>query len=335
MRRIRLATFLTLTVFFSLSLSLSACDVTTADPKLPPYPGAIPQRHGENPDLDLNLKAQDAMTSSESTWSAAGYLKALYGWRLPYDDAAKHRLAPEPWRLANWTEKSPGQFEPKLGADDVATFEVDDNGDGKIEGWEKHEEPLFDLEFVNEEDDSLVWIKTRSIAPTAARRRLDLVARDYLESLSGTGTFSQLDIFGRERARTRRLTTLVRDVRETHLGGHRAIAASADIADADDLRLNPKARLGQLRLVVARIGYLAPKTSRDDSSAWPVAGSTVKKTAVLVVGAFTSIDDSGNGKGSLLESVAGRLAFTPTSIVVEAPRPPEPPKPDGKGGSEI
>jgi hypothetical protein len=325
MRRARLATLSTLTVF------LSACDVTTADPKLPPYPGALPPgRHGQDPDSDLTLKTQDT-----TSWSDGGFAKALYGWRLPYDDAAKHRLAPEPWRLANWTENTPGHFEQKVGPDDVAEFEVDDNGDGKIEGWEKREEPLFDLELVNDEDDSLVWIKTRAISPAAARRRLDLVARDYLESLSGTGTFSQLDIFGRERARTRRLTTLVRDVRETHLGGHRAIAASADIADADDLRLNPKARLGQLRIVVARIGYLAPKSSHDEPPPWPVVGSSFKKTAVLVIGAFTSVGDDGNGKASLLDTISSRLAFTPASIVVEAPRPPEPPKPDNKGASAI
>jgi hypothetical protein len=125
----------------------------------------------------------------------------------------------------------------------------------------------------------------------------------------------------------------VRDVRETHLGGHRAIAASADIADADDLRLNPKARLGQLRIVVARIGYLAPKSSHEEPSPWPVVGSSWKKTAVLIIGAFTSVDD--NGKGSLLETLASRLAFTPASIVVEAPRPPEPPHPDAKGASSI
>jgi hypothetical protein len=280
---------------------------------------------------------QDAIAISESAWSAEGYEQKLFGWRLPFQDARAHRLAPQPWKLENWTEKAPGHFEPRLGPEDKATFEVDDDGDGKIAAWEKHEEPLFDLALVNEEDDGLVWLKTRSIAPAAARRRLDLVARDYLGSLSGTATFAQMDIFGREKQRTRRLTTLIRDVSETKLGGHRAIAASADIADADDLRLNPRARLGQLRLIVARIGYLVPKRSPDEKSEWPeatLAGQPAwKKSGILVIGAFTSVGD--DGKGSLLEALAGRLSFTATSVVVETPRPAEPAHPDTAGASAI
>jgi hypothetical protein len=319
----------------------AACAGESGDVRLPPAAQTVQprsgERHGNDPDRDLMLKAQGDVAVSETAWSAAGYEQRQYGWRLPFADAANRLIAPSPWRLDNWEQKSPGRFEIKRGPHYFDTFEVDDDGDGKIEGWERHEEPLSDLELVNEEDDSFVWIKTRAIEPGSARRKLELVARDYVDALSGWATIGQLDLFGRERKRERRLTTLLKSVHETRIGGHRALEAVADIADADDLRVNPRARLGRLRVVVARIGYLVARRSPEEKSAWPAVeheGASVwKKTAILVIGSITGLDDG--GQRSLVDDLASRLTFTGASTILETPRPDQPAKPDVSGASAI
>jgi hypothetical protein len=320
-----------------LSALLAACDVGTGDVKLPPAAQTMKEHRGEDPDGDLYLQAQGAVATSGSAWTAAGYEQKQFGWRLPYADPAGRRLAPAPWRLDNWTEEPPGHFEAKRGPHYFDTFEVDDDGNGKIEGWERREEALFDVKLVDEEDDGVVWIKTRAIEPGTAKRKLELVARDYVDALSGPATLAQLDLFGRERARTRRLTTFVQSVRETRVGGHRALEAVADIADADDLDVHPHARLGRLRVVVARIGYFVARRSQDERSAWPSiqrgGAMAWKKTAILVIASLTGLDES--GKASLVDDLAARLTFTDASTVVEAPRPPEPARPDTSGASAI
>lgn len=250
---------------------------------------------------------------------------------------AKRWLAPGPWRLDNWEEKPVGQFTVKRGPSYFDTFEVDDDGNGKIEGWERHEEPLADIELDNDEDDSVVWIKTRAIAPSQARRKLELVARDYVDGVSGSTRVSQLDLFGRQRARTRHLTSLVTSVRETHVGGNRALEAVAEIADVDDMRLDPRARLGRLRVIVARVGYFVARRSPDEHSAWPAVehgGATVwRKTAVLVIVSISGLDDG--GPRALADDLAARLTFTAASTVLEAPRPNAPERVDVPGASSI
>jgi hypothetical protein len=246
-------------------------------------------------------------------------------------------LAPGPWRLDNWEEKPVGQFTVKRGPSYFDTFEVDDDGNGKIEGWERHEEPLADTELDNDEDDSVVWIKTRAIAPSQARRKLELVARDYVDGVSGSTRVSQLDLFGRQRARTRHLTSLVTSVRETHVGGNRALEAVAEIADVDDMRLDPRIRLGRLRVIVARVGYFVARRSPDEHSAWPTVehgGATVwRKTAVLVIVSISGLDDG--GPRALADDLAARLTFTAASTVLEAPRPNAPERLDVPGASSI
>jgi hypothetical protein len=320
---------------------LLGCATDNGDLKLPAAAQTVQprnaERHGTDPDRDLMAKAQGDLAVSETAWSAVGYEQRQYGWRLPFADAPKRLIAPSPWRLDNWEEKSPGHFEAKRGPHYFDTVEVDDDGDGKIDGWERHEEPLSDLELVNEEDDSFVWIKTRAIPPGSARRKLELVARDYVDALSGWTTIAQLDLFGRERKRARQLTTLLKSVRETRVGGHRALDVVADIADVDELRVNPRARLGRLRVVVARIGYVVARRSEDEKSAWPsevVQGRAVwKKTAILVIGSITGLDD--DGQRSLVDDLAARVAFTGASTIIETPRPDAPAKPDGSGAAAI
>jgi hypothetical protein len=320
-----------------LSLVAAACDLGAGDPKLPPAAQTVRERHGEDPDRDLSLQAQGAVAVSEAAWSASGYEQKQFGWRLPFEDAAKRRIASGPWRLDNWTENPAGRFEAKRGPHYFGTFEVDDDGDGKIEGWERHEEALFDVKLVNEEDDSVVWIKTRAIEPGTAKRKLELVARDYIDALSGEATLAQLDLFGQERERTRRLTTLVKSIRETRVGGHRALEAVADIADADDLRVDRRARLGQLRVLVARVGYFVARRSPVERSAWPSVehhGATVwQKTAIFVIGSLSGVGDVGSA--SLVGDLAARVTFTDASTVVEVPRPATPAPTNVPGASAI
>lgn len=309
--------------FCAALLPLLACELSAGDPKLPPAAQTLSrERQGEDPDRDLLQQAAELSAGPSYQWTAAGFERPFFGWRLPYADPARRALLKGPWRLENWEQPASGRWEPKRG-DFMDEFAIDDDGDGKIAPYERRQQLLFDLELINEEDDELAWIRTLAIAPNQARRKLELVARDYVDALSGTATFAKMDIFGRQRDSKRHLTTIVRGVRESRVGLNRALRLVAEIADTAEVSLNPQSRLAQLRLIVARVGYFVKRGSAAEKSAWPSVnrpdGVYWKKTAYLILASLSAGSDS--AKRSVVDDLAERVTFTDGSAVIEAPRP--------------
>jgi hypothetical protein len=250
-----------------------------------------------NADPRLQPAPQKPRVERADAWTATGFEERTFGWHLAFEDATQRQVLGPSWRLVE----------------------------------EPRSEPLFDVELVNDADD-VVWLKTERLAPQDARRKLELIAGDYIHTLSGTTTFERRDRQGRARERTRTIRTVVRDVRETRVGLHRALRLVADLVDTEEAKVNPHARLGQLRVVVARIGYFVKRASKDENvekAPWPLVQRSGqdywKKAAVLVVGSVGAVEDP--EARTHVDALSARLTFTETSAVIEAPRPSRPPVP--------
>jgi hypothetical protein len=276
----------------------------------------------------LALTAATGCLASTGEWSGRGFQQKTYGWRADYPAGQAKLLGPD-WQLDNWQNEN-GQLVAKSGERYVAVREEDENRDGTIDASERKQVFIYDLKFVNAHNNGVIWVQTHPLHDFNADKDLDVMLRNYADSLSGTGLYEEGSVFGLRATKARSFTTFVNDQRETRLGPHRALSASIELAETERLRDDPSRRASKLRIVLTKFEYLvrlaapAGTTQVDVPAPGDNQGTSSwkKQTAVMLVGYANDVEHFDAGLQDF-EAFTSRLDWP--AVLPSAPAPAPPP----------
>jgi hypothetical protein len=200
--------------------------------------------------------------------SPDGYVSGRYalGVRKGHDAPAAAGLMPEGWKLDNFNGD-----EPKGGTAYQTTIRIDANGDGDFELEEQA--PAFELRFEHLHHAGVVWLRTVPVSTDLAEKDLRVLTEGYVEALAG-GQYESTDL-GQGTATTveKRFASSLLSAEPCHLARQECEAATIDLANVDQLKLDPKYRSNKLMVVITRTPFVyTPRMRRRHYPVYLVAG---------------------------------------------------------------
>jgi hypothetical protein len=185
-----------------------------------------------------------------------------YGYSLP-----ESAVSSADWILDNY-RRSRGNLVAKQGTRYAYQLELDDDDDGIADARVPMQ--WWDLHYQHRRDSSEMWVTTRPVAQRFRDTELRVLARRYVEGVSGEGIgfvrLGQLDLVTSRRYATRALSE-----REMFVGAFPAYEVIFEVANLDQVELDADARWERARIVIVRPGfYFIPRSAGDTSDLLPV-----------------------------------------------------------------
>jgi len=254
-----------------------------------------------------------ACHASPPAFSAQGFHNRTHGYKimaLPGLDASRGELLPRDWQLDNYYW-SHSELTLKDSEDYKTKLEFDLNGDGTFERRETAF--IHDLRWVHARHNGIIWVRSVPVSNRLRRVDLDVLLADYVNEISGAG-YEGVAFGGRRGVVEHRYVAKV--VRQTpaELAGQEAIDSELEVANSEQLKLDPQARWQRVHLVLAR-------GPRDHFVAPAGHGKLHPFPVVLVVGYENSPDHFGEGEPDF-EHLLSRFAVHKRSgfhVTREAP----------------
>lgn len=188
--------------------------------------------------------------AATSGFTNGQYANPLYGYEY---DHARGPLSRGEWKLDNYQLDAEGNpSAPKRG--ETSQVVVDADGDGDFESTGKHPDP--DLRYVNLDDDGVIAIRTIPVSADLSQKNLKILLDRWVNSLSGEGSMSVYD----QRSKTSLTHTKTYSTRiiaegSGKLSGYDAHYARVEIANVEQLKLNPSHRDAIILVVLSRSDY--------------------------------------------------------------------------------
>lgn len=200
--------------------------------------------------------------------SPQGYVSSRYPLSVhqSYEAPAAAGLLPEGWKLDNFNGDS-----PKDGQAYQTTLRIDANNDGDFELQE--DVPAFELRFVHLRHAGVVWLRTVPVATDLATKDLRVLAEGFVEALAG-GQYETTQI-GEGSASTveKRFASTLLSAEPCQLATQECEAATLELANVDQLKLDPKYRSNKLMVVITRTPFVFwPRMRRSHYPVYLVAG---------------------------------------------------------------
>jgi hypothetical protein len=186
-------------------------------------------------------------------FGAECYAQIDYPYGVQYVDREARSLMPSGWRLDNYVFDAEGNVTAEKSADEYRTAVVwDSDGDGEHEG--SGEIYLYELRFEHVVDAGLVWLRTVPLGGNEEHRALRVHARNYVAEVAG-GSYVAVGLQGTLRIEERRFASTVIEEGPTTVGDLEAYEITFDVADVDQLALDPEHRQRRVRIVIIRPDY--------------------------------------------------------------------------------
>jgi hypothetical protein len=238
--------------------------------------------------LALLLSLGNCAPAVPPAFSAHGFRNKVHGYKiaaLSGADASKGVLMPSDWLLDNyyWDHET---LTPKSSPGYKTRIEFDLDGDGTID--RKESAFTHDLRWVHARHNGVIWIRSVPVSTRLRHVDLDVLLADYVNEMSGAG-YEGVDFAG-ERTVTehRYVAKIVRQTPGT-LAGREAIDSELEVANSEQLKLDPKARWQRVRLLLARgpIDHYVRPAGAGELRPFPV---------VIVLGYLNSPDHFAEGQ---------------------------------------
>ena len=198
--------------------------------------------------------------------------------------AKSGRLMPGGWILDNYYDAGSTSvvLKRKASGNYLVDYWLDVDGDGTYENIGK-KEFAYELRFTHRRHDGRVFLRTIPLSPQYAEKKLNVLLNRYVEQVAGTGY--EVVVFGKnEYVQEKRYGVAVKDVQDSKLGRTKAIVAKLEVANLDQIEIDPKARKDQVVLVVAHTNFAY--TSKGRRGQLPV---------LLIAGYANQPEDFQNG----------------------------------------
>lgn len=249
--------------------------------------------------------------------SPTGYASGGFSYRIAYAHPPSKSLLPAPWRLDNFTFDGKTYKQKTSGTYEVTRW-MDEDNDGEYGPSEKHDEPLYDVKLVNEQDNGVIWSKAHPMRHVDRNLDISVHLDNYIESLSGSGLYAEGGMFRVREVKVRDYTTFVKSKREILVDRHPGVEAVIEIAEAEKLKADPAYRKQKVKVVFVRFGYAEPITRSKQAAGWPIIdtarGSAASRRGILVLG-------YANGAGSFDRSLPAFDSFVARVTLPESTPP--------------
>jgi hypothetical protein len=235
-------------------------------------------------------------------FTRSGYASE-YGYQVGYRVGTK-ALLPDDWSLENTREY-------------VTTYHLDGNQDGKVDSVFK--DPSYTLRFEQPRVDGVIWVQSIPLDEGLRQKEPRVLMQTYLDELAG-GHYELVKLNGTTPTIVEhRYAVTVVERGPVRLGDRDGYGVTVDLANLDQIRLDPRARLRRIQLVLVR----APE---DRLTITMEGGQPVSsfKLPVLVVMAYSNLpedfDKSLPAFHDLLAriTIGGKAGFS-SSLTPEAP----------------
>lgn len=178
------------------------------------------------------------------------YVNDALGYRVSpvMQGGRRGELLGADWALVNFTRDSSGQPNDLKGGHDwevQLALDTNDDGDVDVEG----EFPRYDLYFEHRRDDAQVWIQSVPMSDTSAGKSLETLAERYAGSVSGGVYFWSPST---RAVKDERFASRIIAHEEMQVDGHPAYRADIEVANVDEMRLDPSARSRRIRVMLLR-----------------------------------------------------------------------------------
>lgn len=205
--------------------------------------------------------------SSSATVTAAGYRHGTYFYHV--QAMPDGRLMPTAWNLDNF-QAGQKDLKPKTGGIYLTNYELDVDGDGKFESIQ--EVPTYDLRFKHAVDAGVIFLRTIPISQDMRAKNLRVMMTDFVEGVAGAGyevvTLNQ----GSQIVVEKRYAAAVVDEGPAELAAADAYFATMDVANLDQVKVDPKARKDRVQLVIlhTKFTYQPPRNVSKEPTQFPV-----------------------------------------------------------------
>ena len=194
-----------------------------------------------------------ACGSAAGTFAPTGYAHPSYPYSVGYVDSVKQSLMPDAWQLDNFVVLS-GKRENKRGADYEGMVYLDVDGDGTRD--EVGTRPIYDLLFLHSKTSAEIWVRTIAIDPRDRDKDLRVLMGTIKDGMAGGG-YRVVQLEGKLRSTNndRRYATKYMVAAPAKLAGREAFFATIDIANVDQVKLDPSHIEARMSLVLARTDF--------------------------------------------------------------------------------
>lgn len=196
--------------------------------------------------------------SATGAFDDKGYQHTKFGYRVDGALAADPEIANgsllgKNWKLDNFYFGETNSLVQKSSEQYRTNYDFDTNGDGESDF--SQEEFLYDLRFKHLQRDAVIWLRTIPLSDDLRDKELRVLVQRYIAEVSGAGF---------EAVKLGPTTTLIREKRfgasvidrgPFKLAGQDAYETTFDVANVDEVAINPSARRVRVRIVLVRTPF--------------------------------------------------------------------------------
>lgn len=226
----------------------------------------------------------------------ASYRHRLYDYHVAFAPGVSSPL-PTDWRLENLVRSKNRQLgSTKPGREYRHGVRLDPDLDGEFE--EAASVFTYDLLFKHGKHNGRIWLSTIALPGTMRERNLNVLARDYLESVSTTGVVAiGLDKAMRS-AEDKAYVTNVRRESSIQVDGKEAREMLFDVVDAEEARLSSSTRWQRAKVVLVRPPFAWTNREVSGASSMRDARTNVPLyPVVLLIGYVNDAPEFARGLG--------------------------------------
>jgi hypothetical protein len=202
-----------------------------------------------------------------STFGADGYHHELLPYSVHYSSPPKKTFVSEDWKIDNYETAADGSpTQPKSGEHYRGTIRLDLGN----QQYRTLSADYFDLRLENKRTAAVLWVQTRPADADDIERDLRVLVEEFAEQLAGANLYlEERDSTEKSRpvARERSFATKIVDGQNVKFQGRDAYVATIEIANVDQLKLDPNARSFIAKIMFVRTGYT--RDLNDDVSDRP------------------------------------------------------------------
>lgn len=213
--------------------------------------------------------AASGCSSSLSDFSAGRYVHPAYDIAVGGADSAgaPGELLGSDWRLDNYYLNG-GALRPKLGSAYVRSIRLDRNGDGV--GDESHSVPVYDLRYENRVSGGVIWLSTFPIDTSLERTDLEVIARRYLQAVSGVGVAVVEIQDNQVISEVRRFATRNVTIERSVIDGQEAVVVQYELANVDEVQVDENGAWAPARVTIFRPPAAWSPSRHAIDQTWPV-----------------------------------------------------------------
>ena len=221
---------------------------------------------------------------SHGVMNKEGFFYKDYGYSVLFKQPTKRHILDWYWYIDNWKfQTTTPAWSLKDGRNYLGYRIVDKDDDGTLERERVY---FFDLLIKHKTTDGVIWIQSFDLQHKNKWKKLGVLLDNYVDSLAGTGMYIEGNVYSILQKKERKYASNVIKTEPADLGPYKALRATIELIDLDQLKAVPDYKGKKLEVVIVKINV----TRKVKATTSEHLVDTVSKTerAVMLIGYHNS-----------------------------------------------